>query len=159
MPDCVTRTDQAGSRYAVSLLAYFLYAEAEAESVRAREAIAATVANQAKRLLAEGAAGGLIPARPALFISCLKDLGAAESSAVQTDDLAFASCLRIARRAISGALQDPTGGAVRFHELGKRPDWAFGLNPCAWIGSYLFYRDDAIGEPFRAPAATTEEAS
>jgi spore germination cell wall hydrolase CwlJ-like protein len=157
VPDCVTRTDQAGSRYAVSLLAHFLYAEAEAESVRTREAIAATVANQAKRLLVESAAGGLTAARPALFISCLKDLGAAESSAVRTDDLAFASCLGIARRAVSGALQDPTGGAVRFHELGKRPNWAFGSNPCAWIGSYLFYRDDPTGEPSPEPAIATEE--
>ena len=158
MPDCVARTDHAGSRYAVSLLAHFLYAEAEAESVRTREAIAATVANQAKRLLGESGAGGLPAPRPALFISCLKDMGAAESSAVRTDDLAFASCLRIARRAVSGALQEPTGGAVRFHELGKRPDWAFGSNPCAWIGSYLFYRDDAMDEPSPAPAVTTEEA-
>ena len=130
MPDCVTRTDHAGSRYAVSLFAHFLYAEAEAESVRTREAIAATVANQAKRVLAENAAGGLTTARPALFITCLKELGAAESSAVRTDDLAFASCLRIApsaapfripREALSASMSsagDRTGHSDRTPALG-----------------------------------------
>jgi spore germination cell wall hydrolase CwlJ-like protein len=48
-------------------------------------------------------------------------------------------CRRIAIRAVSGALKDPTGGAVRFHRVGVHPSWAseFELGPL--IGSHLFY--------------------
>ena len=155
MPDCITKIDHAGSRDAVSLLAHFLYSEAEVESVRTREGIAAAIANQAERLLSGAGEPG---PRSQRFIECLDRLGAVEVAAKRTDDRAFASCRRIAQRAVSGALQDPTGGAVRFHEFGRRPGWATGLNPSAWIGSYLFYRDDAPGETPLALEASGEEA-
>lgn len=158
MPDCITKNDHAGSRDAVSLLAHFLYAEAGVESVRTREGIAAAVANRAERLLSGLAAPGTGSRRAARFIECLERLGAVEAAAKRTDDRAFASCRRIAQRAVSGALQDPTGGAVRFHEFGRRPGWATGLNPSAWIGSYLFYRDDDQGEAPHAVEANGEEA-
>ena len=158
MPDCITKIDHAGPRDAVSLLAHFLYAEAGVESVRTREGIAAAIANQAERLLSGAGEPG---PRSQRFIECLERverLGAVEAAAKRTDDRAFASCRRIAQRAVSGALQDPTGGAVRFHEFGRRPGWATGLNPSAWIGSYLFYRDDAPGETPPALEASGEEA-
>ena len=156
MPDCITKIDHAGSRDAVSLLAHFLYAEAGVEFVRTREGIAASIANQAERLLSGTGEPG--PSRRAArFIECLERLGAVEAAAKRTDDRAFASCRRIAQRAVSGALQDPTGGAVRFHEFGRRPGWATGLNPSAWIGSYLFYRDDAHREAPPAVEANSEE--
>jgi hypothetical protein len=158
VPDCTVKNDPVGSPDAVSLLALHLYAEAGAESVRTREAIAATVANQVERLLSGTAANGLRSRRAALFVECLGRCTTAEGTPPRPTDPIFASCLRIARRAVSGALQDPTGGAVRFHEIGARPSWAHGLNPCSWVGSYLFYRDDPMSEPSPAPAATTEEA-
>ena len=150
MPDCITKIDHAGPRDAVSLLAHFLYAEAGVESVRTREGIAAAIANQAERLLSGAGEPG---PRSQRFIECLDRLGAVEVEAKRTDDRAFASCRRIAQRAVSGALQDPTGGAVRFHEFGRRPGWATGLNPSAWIGSYLFYRDDDQGEASLGPGS------
>jgi N-acetylmuramoyl-L-alanine amidase len=137
--DCTVKNDHVGSPDAVSLLALYLYAEAGAESVRTREAIAATIANQVERLLSGTAATGPRSRRAALFVECLDRSGTAEATPPRTTDPIFASCLRIARRAVSGALQDPTGGAVRFHEIGARPSWAYGLNPCSWVGSYLFY--------------------
>jgi hypothetical protein len=140
--DCTVKNDPLGSPDAVSLLALYLYAEAGAESVRTREAIAATIANQVKRLLSGTAATELRSGRAALFIECLDRLGTTEATPPRTTDPIFASCWRIARRAVSGALQDPTGGALRFHEIGARPSWAYGLNPCSWVGSYLFYAGD-----------------
>jgi spore germination cell wall hydrolase CwlJ-like protein len=140
--ECTVKNDYAGSPDAIPLLALYLYAEAGAESVRAREAIAATIANQVEHLLSETAGTGPRSRRAALFIECLDRLGAAEATPPRTTDPIFASCWRIARRAVSGALQDPTGGAFRFHEIGARPPWAYGLNPCSWIGSYLFYTGD-----------------
>ena len=158
MPDCITKIDHAGSRDAVSLLAHFLYAEAGVESVRTREGITAAIANQVERLPSGTAEPERRSRRTARFIECLERLGAVEAAAKRTDDRAFASCRRIAQRAVSGALQDPTGGAVRFHEFGRRPGWATGLNPSAWIGSYLFYRDDAHGEAPPALEASSKEA-
>lgn len=60
-------------------------------------------------------------------------------SAVESDPV-FAMCQRIARRAFTGALRDPTGGANRFHVISDFPDWAVGQSPTAWIGEFLFYR-------------------
>ena len=57
------------------------------------------------------------------------------------------------------ALQDPTGGAVRYHELGASPAWATRLNPSACIGSYLFYDDVCGDEEDRKSPADTESAS
>ncbi len=145
----------AGSRDAVSLLARFLYAEAGGESVRTREAIAATIANQVERLLSGTAASpSLGRGAPRCSSECLSDLARLWRHRRGTSDPIFASCWRIARRAVSGALHDPTGGAVRFHDFGRRPGWASGLNPSAWIGSYLFYADD---EPADAPAGDGEQ--
>ena len=139
MPDCIIDRDGSAAFDAVSLLARFLYAEAGGELVRTREAIAATIANQVERLVSGTAASEPRSRRAALFIQCLSGFARAVAISPGTSDPIFASCWRISRRAVSGALHDPTGGAVRFHVLGKTPDWASGLNSSAWIGSYLFY--------------------
>lgn len=47
---------------------------------------------------------------------------------------------RIARRALSGTLSDPTRGATAFHRIEKSPDWSSDLLPIAVFGSFLFYR-------------------
>jgi hypothetical protein len=158
--ESIVNSERTGSPNAVSLLALFLYAQARVEAVRAREALAATIANQVKRLLTERAIS--VPnsldscsLRASLFIECLDRLGSIEAPVPQMDEPTFASCRRIAQRAVRGALQDPTGGAVRFHELGSSPAWAAGLNPSAWIGSYLFYGDD---EDRKLPAGTEPAA-
>lgn len=119
MRDSTVKNDSVGSSDAVSLLALYLYAEAGAESVRALEAIAATIANQVERLLSGTPTAGGRSRRAALFIECLDRSGTAEATPPRITDPVFASCLRIARRAVSGALQDPTDGAVRFHEIAR----------------------------------------
>ena len=54
-------------------------------------------------------------------------------------DPVFATCLRVARRAVAGLLPDPTGGATHYHAVGLHPDWAAGHGPCAEIGRHVFY--------------------
>jgi len=162
--ESIVKSECAGSQDAVSLLALFLHAQAGAESVRTREAVAATIANQVNGLLRERAASTPTSLdsrslRARLFIECLDRLGSAEAAQPRTDEPTFASCWRIAKRAVSGALQDPTGGAVRCHELGSSPAWAMGLNPSAWIGSYLFYDDFCGDEEDRKLPASTEAAA
>lgn len=59
--------------------------------------------------------------------------------AVTTDDKVFASCVRIACRAVAGSLADPTGGATHYHTAAVYPPWARGRAPTAVIGAHLFY--------------------
>ena len=56
-------------------------------------------------------------------------------------DREFASCVRIARRAVMGALADPTRGATHYHALGVNPPWAAGRAPSVVIGQHRFYND------------------
>lgn len=60
--------------------------------------------------------------------------------AVDERDLHFATALRIARRAVNGVLDDPTGGATHYHAAGITPYWAKGQTPVAVIGRHIFYR-------------------
>ncbi|MFO1145644.1 MAG: cell wall hydrolase [Rhodospirillales bacterium] len=138
-----------GTADAAFLLALFLWDEARGESVRVREALAATIANQV-RVWQETAAGPPRPgvtgaaagaARALLFAACLDRQGRREVAPPPAADPVFAACQRIARRAVNGALADPTGGAVRFHRLGVRPTWAAELEPGPLIGCFLFYMD------------------
>ena len=60
--------------------------------------------------------------------------------AVDTRNLEFATALRIARRAMAGALADKTNGATHYHAAGMSPYWIKGFRPCAVIGRHIFYR-------------------
>jgi spore germination cell wall hydrolase CwlJ-like protein len=60
--------------------------------------------------------------------------------AVDGRDLEFATALRIARRAMAGALSDQTGGATHYHAAGASPYWTKGFRPCAVIGRHIFYK-------------------
>lgn len=47
---------------------------------------------------------------------------------------------RIARRALSQTLNDPTLGATAFHRIETSPTWSKNFLPVAVFGSFLFYR-------------------
>lgn len=115
-------------------LARTLYVEAGVQGVRAMEALATLVMN---RLRAPGGAYG------ATLAAVLSDGGqftpAPTAPRAGSSDPAFAIAQRIARRALSGALPDVTGGAVRFHRGSESPAWAAGLAPVAEVGDLLFY--------------------
>lgn len=132
---------------ATFLLALFLWEQTRSESVRVREALAAAIANQVRAWEArsEGKAGPKgTSARVLLFAACLdrEERGEAFPPPPPADPV-FASCRRIAQRAVNGAISDPTGGATRFHRLGVRPAWTAGQGPGSLIGPFLFYGDEA----------------
>ena len=143
----VTRQPELGTADAAFLLALFLWDEAAEESVRVQEALAAAVANQVQQWRQQALAGGLrqcdldesSATRARLFVNCLNGNGRRDVSPPASGDPVFAMCRRIATRAMSGALKDPTSGAVRFHRLGVTPSLVsqFQLGPL--IGSHLFY--------------------
>lgn len=123
---------------AVDRLARTLWGEAQGEPVRGIEAVAAVIVNRVRQADARGARAirqeslrcpcwsANRPDRPRML-------------AVDGTDPVFATCLRVARRAVAGVLPDPTGGATRYHRADDRPDWAEGLFPIAEIGGSLFY--------------------
>ena len=53
----------------------------------------------------------------------------------------FASCLRIARRAVIGSLPDMTCGSTHYHTLAVRPTWAKGRAARKVVGRHLFYNN------------------
>ncbi|MBL3677026.1 MAG: cell wall hydrolase [Alphaproteobacteria bacterium] len=68
------------------------------------------------------------------------DANYAKVRSVTEADPYFATALRVARRALAGALPDPTGGATHYHAIGASPAWAAGAAPTATIGRHVFYR-------------------
>ena len=133
---------------AVDVLARTIYGEARGESVRGKEAVAAVVMNRVRRAQNRGGAywwGAGVEAvcRKPWQFSCWNpnDPNREKLDAVNTRDAAFASCLRIARRAVAGSLKDPTDGATHYHARGIKPPWARLRGPCAVIGEHLFYNN------------------
>jgi len=59
--------------------------------------------------------------------------------AVETGQKVFDSCVRIARRAVSGCLEDVTKGATHYHTKAVMPVWSRGRPVSAELGRHLFY--------------------
>lgn len=118
----------------IGFLARALLAETDGGPLRAVEALAACTMNRL-RAVRETAPGISLPAvarRHDCFPAGLRSPRTAEAAA-------FDACRRIAARAASGSLPDPTRGAVRWHRLGEAPQWAQALHPSALVGERVFY--------------------
>lgn len=132
---------------AVDTLARTLWGEARGEPVRGIEAVAAVVVNRVRIAVRQDGFwwGGSIVAvcRKPWQFSCWNpaDPNRAKLLAVTVADPVFATCLRVARRAVAGLLPDPTGGATHYHHDTIHPAWAEGRAPSAEIGRHLFYTD------------------
>lgn len=150
--------DRAAAR-ATEALALALWAEAAARPVRAIEALAALVANRARLAASDGAArlrfapgapaGVAWPAllahacRAPFLFACRNPRHprhAALLGGAPEGDPALAACRRIARRAATGSLPDPTNGATHWHDADALPGWALGRVPVAEAGGLVFYR-------------------
>lgn len=131
----------------IDVLARTLYGEARGEGVRGLEAVATVIMNRLARARRHGGYwwGGSVAAicrRPWQF-SCWNadDPNRAKIEAVTPGNRMFASCLRIARRAVSQTLPDPTAGATHYHARPVNPPWSQGRGACAEIGNHLFYNN------------------
>lgn len=148
-PDGVTATapwaDAENFEPTVDVLARTLWGEARGEPLRGIEAVAAVVVNRVALARRRGGYwwGNSIAAvcRKPFQFSCWnpKDPNRAKLEAITAADPVFATCQRVARRAVAGTLGDPTGGATHYHVCGQHPAWASGHAPCAEIGHHLFY--------------------
>ncbi|MGE4280086.1 MAG: cell wall hydrolase [Magnetospirillum sp.] len=147
-PDEESQTAPAPPGSAVDILARTLWGEARGEKVRGIEAVAALVMNRVKRAQDRGGRywwGSSIQQvclKPWQF-SCWNqgDPNRPKLEKVTEKDRVFRVCLRVARRAAAGTLDDPTLGATHYHTQAVAPPWARGRNPSVIIGNHLFYND------------------
>jgi hypothetical protein len=133
-----------------SALAAALVARAPEGHVRAAEALACVALNRlawlARRL---GPLLGDAPARCAALLPPPPE-GFALSPELAPEGARWrAVCRRIARRALAGALADPTDGAVLAQRAGAPPPE--GMKQTAILGPYAFYRPAPPAPPPPAP--------
>ncbi len=131
----------------IDVLARTLWGEARGEGTAGLEAVAAVVLNRVK--VAEGHGGKYwwgsniiqVCQKPYQF-SCWNrsDPSFQKLQKVDEGNLYFATALRVARRAVVGALKDPTYGATHYHADYIDPYWAKGETPTVSIGRHIFYK-------------------
>ncbi|NVK19345.1 MAG: cell wall hydrolase [Methylocystaceae bacterium] len=132
---------------AIDTLARTLYGEARGEKVRGIEAVASVIINRVEKAIKRGGYWWgndveKVCLRPWQF-SCwnVNDPNREKILEIDASNKVFATCLRIARRAVFGALKDPTDGATHYHRNGLLPAWARQQIPCTEIGHHVFYKD------------------
>jgi len=132
---------------ALDVLARTVYGEARGERIAGKEAVAAVIMNRVRRARKRGgywwgADVESVCTKPWQF-SCWNrsDPNRDRILAAGPENSTFQSCLRVARRALEGRIEDPTDGATHYHNTRVRPHWAKGRQPSAEIGRHLFYND------------------
>ncbi|MCF8495847.1 MAG: cell wall hydrolase [Alphaproteobacteria bacterium] len=130
----------------IDVLARTLWGEARGEGTGGMEAVAAVILNRVKVAQERERfwwGNNIIQVcqKPYQF-SCWNrsDPNFRILQAVDETDLYFATAMRIARRALAGALRDPTHGATHYHARSISPYWAREETPTAILGRHVFYR-------------------
>jgi N-acetylmuramoyl-L-alanine amidase len=130
----------------IETLARTLYAEAGTQPVRAIEALAALAMNRVRAAArpggpthwGEGIAG--VCRAPFQFPCWNRKDAKHERLLAAAATPGLDACRRVATRAASGTLRDPTGGATHWHAAERLPTWAVGRVASAEIGGLVFYR-------------------
>lgn len=141
--------DEAAAFYRqleVDILSRTLWGEARGEGAEGMKAVACVVLNRVKVAKERGSywwGNDIIQVcqKPYQFSAWNRsDPNFRKLQSVDERDLYFATALRIARRAVIGALKDVTGGATHYHADSITPYWAQGERPSVTIGRHVFYR-------------------
>jgi spore germination cell wall hydrolase CwlJ-like protein len=130
----------------IEILAMTLWAEAGDKPVRAIEALAALVMNRLYQGQDPDARHIAAICRAPFLFSCWnrRDPRYAALRAIPPGDAAFTICRRVAQRAASSLLPDPTKGATLWHDASHLPAWAVGQASIMQIGGLCFYRAEEI---------------
>ncbi len=130
----------------IDVLARTIFGEARNEGPVGMEAVACVVLNRVKLARKMGGywwGNTIIEVcnKPYQF-SCWNknDPNLKRIQEVTDKDIHFATCLRIARRAVIGALRDTTNGATHYHADYVSPYWAKGQKPVTRIGRHIFFK-------------------
>ena len=126
--------EDAPSDRSLACVAEAVYYEARGEPTQGRAAVAYVVLNRAE--------SGKFPETPCAVVAegcqfSYRCDGRPEALAVRTDrDAAFAT----AKAVLTGAVADPTNGALFFHASRIRPGWFETRARVGKIGNHVFYR-------------------
>ena len=132
----------------IDVLARTLWGEARSEGSKGMEAVAYVVLNRVKIAKANGNRHWwghdiiTVCQKPYQF-SCWNpgDPNRPKMMAVDKNDIHFATCLRVAQRAVYGQLNDDmTHGADHYHAKNVAPVWTKGREAVATIGNHIFYK-------------------
>ncbi len=130
----------------IDVLARTIFGEARGEPVEGLEAVANVVLNRVKVAQKRGRywwGNNVISVcqKPYQF-SCWNknDPSYQRLINVTNKNIHFATALRIARRAVIGALPDRTKGATHYHADYVSPYWAVGEKPVKTIGRHIFFK-------------------
>lgn len=128
------------------VLARTIFGEARGEPIEGMEAVASVVLNRVRIAQNKGRywwGNDIIRVcqKPYQF-SCWNKSDPSYQRLINITDknIYFATALRIARRAIIGALKDHTNGATHYHADYVSPYWAKGEVPVKVIGRHIFYK-------------------
>ncbi len=122
--------EAAATKITTDRIATALLHIAASENIRVIEALASTIVNALK--------SGAETDHP--FVFGRTRLLRYPSAIAAEETRKTAAFQRIARRALSQTLNDPTLGATAFHRIDSTPDWSKNRLPIAVFGSFLFYR-------------------
>jgi N-acetylmuramoyl-L-alanine amidase len=138
--------DDFYSELTIDVLARTLWGEARGEGASGMEAVACVILNRVKHAQERGGywwGNDIISVcqKPYQF-SCWNrsDANYRKLLDVTQKDLHFATALRIARRAVAGALTDITNNATHYHEKSISPSWSKGETPVFTLNNHIFYR-------------------
>ena len=130
----------------VDVLARTLWGEARSEGREGLEAVASVVLNRVKvsRKMAGYWWGNdviQVCQKPYQF-SCWNKTDPQYRRVISVDekDIYFVSCVRVARRALLGAIEDPTNNATHYHADYVNPSWADPRKKTVIIGRHAFYK-------------------
>lgn len=130
----------------IDVLARTIFGEARGEPVEGMEAVANVVLNRVQIAQKKGRywwGNNIIGVcqKPYQF-SCWNKSDPSYQRLINVTDknIHFATALRIAQRAVIGALQDRTNGATHYHADYVSPYWARGERPVKTIGRHIFYK-------------------
>ena len=120
---------------AVVCLALNVYHEARGEPIEGQVAVAAVTMN---RVRAERWPGDVCDVVMQAYQFSWRHDRLPDSP---RDARALTRSMLVARMVLSGAVNDPTGGATYFHAKRVRPYWADAMLPVGVYGKHVFYRE------------------
>ena len=152
VPEMHNNDEQAAKMFLqeleIDVLARTLYGEARSEGQAGMEAVAHVILNRVQHAQRQGGRfwwghNIITVCQMPYQFSCWNpgDPNRAKLMSVDADDIYFATCLRIARRAVYGLLgDDSTFGADHYHTVHVAPYWSKGKTPVVQIGDHVFFR-------------------
>jgi spore germination cell wall hydrolase CwlJ-like protein len=123
----------------MDVLARTIWGEARGEGKRGMEAVAAVIMNRVASPRFPDTVEGVCKAPWQFSTWNAGDPNLPRVLSVTASDRNFAIALGIARRALTGKLKDPTGGALHYYANWiEPPNWARGAKVSARIGKHIF---------------------